>query len=379
MSVPLHIRAIDSKDYSVVCDTTPTEDAASKVELEASQHAQALLLIKTKIERRASGDNLEIYDGAVASTPAEAAAAVLPATAAPLSPAMSMTRLVPRTHDSELDVTSPDAFQRVIITDGGASLSHEQRSACALLARCLELRAKHVFRKPEYYFGALREQFQATLRPDLVGGRISSDVDVFRMGLGRGVASDASPVTAATPDASPLQALSPGGAFCAAPPLPPSNSASSSVACAASPTSAASADNSRKLGMFYRRRPEPSWKPFTLACDSALEGWQCRMINGVAHVFDAETMRTCCSEIRRVYVPNNVTGADKVVLSSEAEPLQACVTDAEVSPPPGKALFRFPDWDEWLRDYVEITNVRCSVLLRTVDCAICCKSRLSRR
>jgi hypothetical protein len=52
----------------------------------------------------------------------------------------------------EVDVRSSAAFQRVAIT-GPAVLSSEQKQACKLLRRALELREKHLFRKPAYYWG----------------------------------------------------------------------------------------------------------------------------------------------------------------------------------------------------------------------------------
>jgi len=52
----------------------------------------------------------------------------------------------------EVDVRSSAAFQRVAIT-GPAVLTSEQKQACKLLRRALELREKHLFRKPAYYWG----------------------------------------------------------------------------------------------------------------------------------------------------------------------------------------------------------------------------------
>lgn len=53
----------------------------------------------------------------------------------------------------DFDVTSPDAFQRIVITTGGTTLGKEQREACSMLLRCLELRVKHAFQKADYYWG----------------------------------------------------------------------------------------------------------------------------------------------------------------------------------------------------------------------------------
>jgi len=57
----------------------------------------------------------------------------------------------------EVDVTSNDAYQRVLIT-GKEVYGDEQREACLMLKKALLLRHKHLHRKEEYYWGSLRKE-----------------------------------------------------------------------------------------------------------------------------------------------------------------------------------------------------------------------------
>ena len=96
--------------------------------------------------------------GAVNSTPQQQAPLLQQSSSIPSFPLPSVGAPVPvpvraGLHIYEVDVTAPDAFQRVEIT-GVTTLSNEQKQACALLNRALELRRKHAYRKPEYYWGA---------------------------------------------------------------------------------------------------------------------------------------------------------------------------------------------------------------------------------
>lgn len=52
----------------------------------------------------------------------------------------------------EADVSSEKAFHRIAIT-GPTVFTSEQRQACALLKRALDLRDKHYYSKPAYYWG----------------------------------------------------------------------------------------------------------------------------------------------------------------------------------------------------------------------------------
>jgi len=57
----------------------------------------------------------------------------------------------------EVDVTSNDAYQRVLIT-GKEVYGDEQREACLMLKKALLLRHKHLYRKEEYYWGSLQKE-----------------------------------------------------------------------------------------------------------------------------------------------------------------------------------------------------------------------------
>lgn len=76
-------------------------------------------------------------------------------------------------HIYEVDVTAPDAFQRVEIT-GVAGLSTEQKQACVLLHRAIALREKHYHGKPTYYWGPFSpEQFPMSPTPGTINQYVS--------------------------------------------------------------------------------------------------------------------------------------------------------------------------------------------------------------
>jgi AMP deaminase len=87
-------------------------------------------------------------------------AATIPITAPPVAVVpSSVTGKAADIIVEEVDVRSQAAFQRVSIV-GPAVLSGEQREACKMLKRALELREKHCYIKPAYYWGPYApEQF----------------------------------------------------------------------------------------------------------------------------------------------------------------------------------------------------------------------------
>jgi AMP deaminase len=70
----------------------------------------------------------------------------------------------------DVDVSSLDAFQRVVIT-GRAVLTSEQKMACKLLRRAMDLREKHLYKKPAYYWGSYKpSDFPSSPKPRSMGG-----------------------------------------------------------------------------------------------------------------------------------------------------------------------------------------------------------------
>ena len=249
----------------------------------------------------------------------------------------------------DFDVTAPDAFQRVVITTGGASLSKEQREACAMLTRCLELRAKHAYRRADYYWGPLRpEQFPSTPRPELVGG-ITCDVDVALIrpwrhhpssddiagaGSGHGVSGDAMEAAATRHSAAPASAAAvsdPSGAGAAAG--------------AAAPHHSRGAPPAKLDSMFYRRRHPPQWRPFDVALPPPV-ALQFRIIGGVIHAFSAAVGLP----------PHDAPTAPAPAPAVSAWEGAAGLDESAFVP--SNALCAVSTWESWLHDYIELTKVQ---------------------
>lgn len=198
-----------------------------------------------------------------------------------------------------VDVRSPAAFQRVIISGGGGALhTSESKEACALLALGLKLRATHCYKKPDYYWGPTKpEDYRSSPRPLHYPG----------------VTSDAS-----TQFASVGAAESPSSY----PPGHPLLFREETVAQFATPG----------LGSHTRRRPELHWSPFQETAKETpgpLQNLFCAMHGGVMHVFDGEGLSLAESPI--VTTDASLTSSD--------------------------AMFSCKTWEEFSRDYLELTRI----------------------
>ena len=169
---------------------------------------------------------------------------------------MESPDVAPQPPHGFVDVASEASFQRVIIS-GGALHTDESLEACALLARCLKLRSVHCFKKPAYYWGALRPRdFPQSRRP------LPFD----------GVTTDA--------QASQAHFSSPDGVPACPPPHPAlhHDDTLADIAAGGAPSSE------------RRRRNLPHWAPFDPLNSEAAPNLFSAIVDGIMHVFDADAV-----------------------------------------------------------------------------------------
>ena len=192
-----------------------------------------------------------------------------------------------------VDISSSAAFQRVLIS-GGARHTGESQEACALLARCLQLRSLYCFKKPVYYWGSLKTRdYPLSPKPLHYDGLTTDALSHF---------------ASSTDASSGSGTLYPSGH----PMLFREETVDSDLS-----------------GATRHRRPEPHWDPLSLAINEARSNLFCTMIGGVMHVFDAEAM------------------------SCEDTPMPT----SHGTPHPAKAMFQLLTWEAFSHDYLELTRI----------------------
>lgn len=216
-------------------------------------------------------------------------------------------------------------------------MSKEQKDACTMLMKCLALRAKHIYRRADYYWGPLRPgQFPAAPRPEIIGG-ITCDVDVALI--------HPSPWRScpSSLDLAGSAGVHPHGAPHAVPPL--SVAAAKSPASTDVPVDSAAAASSRapaKLeSMFYRRRPVPHWRPFEVPPAPPM-AIQFRAIDGVIHVFDGSSFLAS-------------PAPDSGMIAPDSPSVGSALDESQLTS--DNAMFPCSTWDEWQRDYFEVSKV----------------------
>lgn len=235
----------------------------------------------------------------------------------------------------DVNITSPEAFQRVLI-EGTVVLNAEQRIACKLLWRAMELREKHwgKHKKPDYYYGAFADLPSPTSRPPPERSEIGVPMILVhpeRAGTeleGEQIAHGFSPENPLEETSSTIEDL-------------PSDESPSLSEAAARPNALKTftphmEDKLPSAGTpgHHAPRSEPVFKPF---CAPILpnSGHRVRMIGGVVHVFPP--------------TPPRELGAT----SSEDEDNVEDDLNVEF----GSGLYPMASWREWALDYKELLSI----------------------
>jgi AMP deaminase len=358
-------------------DGSLSPDAAAVVSDELAKSKSLQLLKQVLTRRRNSGEDglgidvpAEVAERAPSTSPEATAAAPAPSSASkvpvPPSPGRAVplarvpsgvfsvghapadTASVPPTvpiagpvHLQEVDVSSPHAFQRVVIT-GTNELTEEETEACKMLRRAMELRKHHYHPKPANYWGPFDQHsvapFSPSPRPSHAGPM--SPVNLSLPG-------------SALQDDSHASRGSANSHAHTMPGVSSSNSLSSAIGTTSAATSAASpqafrgsalvtAQTGKQYGnLFYRRRTEPKFTAFNLPILPPA-GYRYRMVKGVVHVYAP----VCEPDPARA-------GASRVDVDVDgiAEAEEITEQDLECG------VFKVPSYAEFVADYKELLRI----------------------
>lgn len=237
----------------------------------------------------------------------------------------------------DVDITSPEAFQRVLI-EGTVVLNAEQRHACKLLWRALQLREKHwgKHKKPDYYLGAFANLPSQQSRPPPKRSEIGVPMILVHPELVDFSNEEDDQGSLELSPENPLEDLS--SAIEEFPsddsPAVSSEVVRSRILKTFSPHATDKLPSAGTPGSSTAPRSEPIFTPFC-APDLANSGHRVRLIGGVMHVFAP--------------VP------PKDSLTSNSEDEDNAEDDLTIEF--GKGLYPMPSWKEWALDYKELVHI----------------------
>jgi hypothetical protein len=218
-----------------------------------------------------------------------------------MAPGLQATRSTAAARRAEaLRVEAAGAFQRVVVS-GSDGLSSEDDDACRYLARALRLRQKHLFKKPQQYWGSIHPDVAPHLAPS--GGSGSGSL---------GTASEAAAASAAA--ASSRAGLSRSRSTTDRAIEEMRGAAQTDLDISSSQLSLnapqlgddelrgllglpGDQDVSRYRQLFHRRRPALAYNPQDIRTSSRMTELAYRWIDGVVHVFYADALAKVEGEI----------------------------------------------------------------------------------
>jgi AMP deaminase len=249
----------------------------------------------------------------------------------------------------EVDVSSPEAFQRVSL--GVDILSAEQRVASQLLVRALQLREKHfTCRKPDYYWGSCETSdypYAPVSRPPPERNAVGSPIALAggaRGGWGFGSSgSGGGGASSGAPGGSVVAGGGDGGGGGETPsfdiPTPRGSPRAgeggrggAQASQQPTPTPPPMPGSPALQKLFYRRRPEPVFRPFTCRMIPRVTDLRVVMVDGIARVTPATTTAATAT-----------ASADAPTASDAAQARSS--------------LYPVPEWSEWQEDYAELCRI----------------------